>query len=145
MEKRPKSFLFQSIGISIQKSNAVCILGTKWTYGKLEWLSYLWLCTTNIPHTRQALIYLPNFVKLWIKLFISKKKKKSKLTQKPWRKLKTSHIMYVKFHCLLHNSCKRCISVCQHGSRSEPIQFFERVFSKSTILFSTYKLQGIFY
>ena len=36
-----KSFLFQSIGISIQKGNAACILGTKGIYGKLEELSYL--------------------------------------------------------------------------------------------------------
>jgi hypothetical protein len=34
-EKRSKSFLFQSIGISIQKGNAACILGTKGIYGKL--------------------------------------------------------------------------------------------------------------
>ena len=40
-EKRSKSFLFQSIGISIQKGNAACILGTKGIYGKLEELSYL--------------------------------------------------------------------------------------------------------
>ena len=39
-EKRSKSFLFQSIGISIQKSNAASILGTKGIYGKLEELSY---------------------------------------------------------------------------------------------------------
>ena len=40
-EKRSESFLFQSIGISIQKGNAACILGTKGIYGKLEELSYL--------------------------------------------------------------------------------------------------------
>ena len=40
-EKDSKSFLFQSIGISIQKGNAACILGTKRIYGKLEELSYL--------------------------------------------------------------------------------------------------------
>ena len=40
-EKCSKSFLFQSIEISIQKGNAACILGTKWIYGKLEELAYL--------------------------------------------------------------------------------------------------------
>ena len=40
-EKRSKSFLFQSIGISIQKGNAACILGTKEIHGKLEELPYL--------------------------------------------------------------------------------------------------------
>ena len=39
-EKRSESFLFQSIGISIQKGNAACILGTKGIHGKLEELSF---------------------------------------------------------------------------------------------------------
>ena len=39
-EKSSKSFVFQSIGISIQKGNAACILGTKGVHGKLEELSY---------------------------------------------------------------------------------------------------------
>ena len=37
------------------------------------------------------------------------------------------------------------MSICQHGLGPKPIQFFERFFSKSTILFSTYKLQGILF
>ena len=40
-EKHSESFLFQSIGISIQKGNAACILGTKGICGKLEEFSYL--------------------------------------------------------------------------------------------------------
>jgi hypothetical protein len=40
-EKHLKCFLFQSIGISIQKGNAACILGTKGILGKVEELAYL--------------------------------------------------------------------------------------------------------
>jgi hypothetical protein len=42
-EKRSKSFLFQSIGISIQKGNAAGILGTKGIYGKLFCLFCLFI------------------------------------------------------------------------------------------------------
>ena len=40
-EKCLKSFLFQSIRISILKGNAACILETKGIYGKLGELAYL--------------------------------------------------------------------------------------------------------
>jgi hypothetical protein len=46
--KRAKSFLFQSLGISIQKGNAACILGTKknlWQTGRT-----LIPLTTTIVH-----------------------------------------------------------------------------------------------
>ena len=59
-EKDSKSLLFQSIGISIQKGNAACILGTKGIYGKLEELP---VTTTIVDvQTRLALIYLSNFI-----------------------------------------------------------------------------------
>lgn len=40
-EKHLKSFLFQPIGILIQKGNAACVLETKGSYGKLEELTYI--------------------------------------------------------------------------------------------------------
>ena len=40
-ERRSKSFLFQSIGIAIQRGNASCIMGTTGSMGKLEELNYL--------------------------------------------------------------------------------------------------------
>ena len=40
-ERRSKSFLFQSIGIAIQRGNASCVMGTTGSMGKLEELNYL--------------------------------------------------------------------------------------------------------
>jgi hypothetical protein len=47
-EKRSKSFLFQSIGISIQKGNAAYILGTKGIYGKKKELELQQLTTYKL-------------------------------------------------------------------------------------------------
>ena len=40
-ERCSKSFLFQSIGIAIQRGNASCVMGTTGSMGKLEELNYL--------------------------------------------------------------------------------------------------------
>jgi hypothetical protein len=40
-ERRSKSFLFQSIGIAIQRGNASCVMRTTGSMGKLEELNYL--------------------------------------------------------------------------------------------------------
>ena len=40
-ERRSKSFLFQSIGIAIQRGNAWCVMGTTGSMGKFEELNYL--------------------------------------------------------------------------------------------------------
>ena len=40
-ERRSKSFLFQSLGIAIQRGNASCVMGTTGSMGKLEELNYL--------------------------------------------------------------------------------------------------------
>ena len=41
VERRSKSFLFQSIGIAIQRGNASCVMGTTGSMEKLEELNYL--------------------------------------------------------------------------------------------------------
>ena len=40
-ERHFKSFLFQSIGIAIQRGNASCVMVTARSMGKLEELNYL--------------------------------------------------------------------------------------------------------